>query len=112
MTRTLATFAAAVMLTGCGTTPEPETHTVPVNTPVAVSCVPDDLLPGPLMVDPKTGDIQPDYPDTLDALKAAPELSDVLKLIDAGARLRQKRLDALEVVVEKCRQIKPLTVAK
>jgi hypothetical protein len=77
-----------------------------------MSCVPDNLPVGALMVDPTTGEIQPDYPDTLEALLAAPEVADFEKLLYQGRQLRQKRLETLEDVVAKCRAIKPLTVAK
>lgn len=113
MTRYLVSAALAVLLSGCAATkPEPVVQTVPVNIPVPVPCVTDDVPPAPGQIDLKTGKPVPEYPDTLAALKAASELADFEKLLDAGARLRDKRLELLEAVVAKCRTIKPLTVAK
>ena len=113
MTRFLTAAALAVLLSSCAVTkPEPVVHTVPVNIPVPMPCVSDDIPPAPGQIDPKTGKLVPDYPDTLAALKAAPELADFEKLLDAGSRLRDKRLELLEAVIAKCRTIKPLTVAK
>jgi hypothetical protein len=55
--------------------------------------VPDNLEPVPT------------YPDTDAALRAAREVADFEKLLYAGRTLRDKRLEALEAVVEKCRQV-------
>lgn len=92
MIRGLLTVCAVLLLAGCGTKPgEPAVNTVYVNVPVPVPCVPDNLDP------------RPTYPDTDAALRAARELGDFEKLLYAGRQLRDKRLEALEAVVDKCR---------
>jgi hypothetical protein len=93
MTRVLILAAVAILLVGCAAKPEPQIQTVTVNVPVPVACIPDDLLP------------PPQYPDTDATLRAAPELADFEKLLYAGRQLRDKRLEALESVVENCRLI-------
>jgi hypothetical protein len=78
---------AALALAGCATTGE----TITVKVPVPVACVSDQL--------PKT----PTYPDTLAALKAAPDQAEFTRLLAAGWPLRNARLEALEAAVEACR---------
>jgi len=91
MNRFLAAFGLAVLLSSCATTaPEPVVKPVTVEIPVPVPCVRDPLVPAPA------------YPDTPEALKAAPELSDFMKLLDAGARLRDQRITYLEGIAVKC----------
>lgn len=96
MTRALILAFAAALLASCANKPEPVINPVPYNVPVPVPCIPDNLLPPPV------------YPDTDTALRAAPELADFLKLLYAGRQLRDKRLEALESVVEKCHQVTPI----
>lgn len=93
MIRLLAIAAATLLLASCAGKPEPAVQTIPVNVPVSVPCVPDNLEAAPV------------YPDANIALRAAPEVADFLKLLYAGRQLRNKRLEALEAVVEKCREI-------
>ena len=110
MNRYLAAFLIAepviltslgLLLVGCADKPsEPVVNTITADVPTPVSCVPDTVTAAPT------------YPDTLDALKSAPELADFEKLLDSGARLRAKRLDLLETVVAKCRDVKPVTAVK
>ena len=82
-----------LFLAACATKPEPEVRIVTVNVPVPVPCIPDDLS-GPQL-----------YPDTDAALRAAHEIADFEKLLYAGRKLRDKRLEALEAVVETCRHV-------
>ncbi len=79
---------AALALAGCATTGE----TITVKVPVPVACVSDQL--------PKA----PTYPDTLAALKAAPDQAEFTRLLAAGWPLRNARLEALEAAVDACRQ--------
>ena len=78
----------ALALAGCATTGE----TITVKVPVPVACV-SDQLPKP-----------PTYPDTLAALKAAPDQAEFTRLLAAGWPLRNARLEALEAAVDACRQ--------
>lgn len=79
-------------LSACATTPpEPVIRTVEVKVPVAVACVPKTLA-GP-----------PTYPDTAQALKAAPGAADRYQLLAAGRLLRAQRLAEIEPVLEACR---------
>jgi hypothetical protein len=101
MNRCIAMATLALLLSACADKPsEPVVNTVTADVPTPVSCVPDTVTAAPT------------YPDTLDALKSAAELADFEKLLDSGARLRAKRLDLLETVVAKCRDVKPTAVAK
>jgi hypothetical protein len=89
MTRA-ALILSALALAGCATTSTPPPIIVKV--PVPVSCVSDQL--------PKA----PTYPDTLAALKAAPDQAEFTRLLAAGWPLRTARLEALEAAVEACRK--------
>ena len=83
-----ALILSALALAGCATTGE----TITVKVPVPVSCVSDQLPPPPT------------YPDTLAALKAAPDQAEFTRLLAAGWPLRTARLEALEAAVEACRK--------
>jgi hypothetical protein len=87
----LAVACLALTLTACATTPEPIIRTVEVKVPVLVSCVPADFPP------------PPEYPDTPEALDAAPEPAEGLSLIGQGRLLRLARLMEVEAVVDACR---------
>ncbi len=78
-------------VSACATTPEPIIRTVEVKVPVLVSCVPVDFPP------------PPEYPDTQEALDAAPDPAEGMSLIGQGRLLRQARLMEVEAVVEGCR---------
>jgi hypothetical protein len=78
-------------LAACATKPEPTIRTVEVKVPVAVECVPK-ALPGP-----------PTYPDSAQALKAAPGAADRYQLLAAGRLLREQRLAEVEPVIAACR---------
>ena len=84
---------AALALASCATTgrPEPEVRTVTVQVPVAASCVPESL-PGP-----------PAYPDTPEAIRAAPDAAARTALIFAGRELRIQRSAEVEPVIAGCR---------
>ena len=86
-----AVILSAAILTGCAS------HSVPpptiVKVPVPVPCV-SAQLPGP-----------PDYPDTREALRAAPDLAEFTRLLAAGWPLREARLKALEAAVQACRKV-------
>jgi hypothetical protein len=97
MNRFIASFGLAVLLSSCSTTmPEPVVKTVTVEIPVPVPCIRDPLVPAPA------------YPDTPEALQAAPELSDFMKLLDAGGRLKDQRTAYLEGIAAKCSTIPTL----
>jgi len=85
-----ALVLSAAVLTGCASPSVPPPTIVKV--PVPVSCVSDQL--------PKA----PTYPDTLAALKAAPDPAEFTRLLAAGWPLRNARLEALEAAVDACRQ--------
>jgi hypothetical protein len=84
----------ALLLAGCGTTKivqgAPIVTTVEVPVPVVAPCVPKSLASAP------------DYPDTNDALRAAPDAADRYRLLGAGRLLRSARLNELEGVVAGC----------
>ena len=90
----LGLLFVAAFLSGCGTTqtPRPEIRTVTVNVPVPQPCVPAELSPAPT------------YPDTDDALRAAPDAAERYRLVAAGRLLRITRNEILETVVKGCPQ--------
>ncbi len=85
-------LAACALLAGCASTPdsEPRVVTVEVAVPVASPCVPASLGPAP------------EYPDTDEALRAAPDAASRYQLLGAGRLLRGARLNELEPVVARC----------
>ena len=93
MNRTIC-LIAALALVGCASTPDPDVHerivTVEVAVPVSQPCVPVTLGPAP------------DYPDTDEALRAAPDAATRYLLIAAGRLLRIARLGEVEPVVAAC----------
>lgn len=93
MNRLPIAVVAALSLTACATAkpvPEPRIVTVEVAVPVASPCVPAGLA-GP-----------PEYPDTDDALRAAPGPAERYLLVVAGRALMRARLNELEPVVAGC----------
>lgn len=94
-------IAALLLLAGCAT-PEPKIETVPVDMPVAKSCVPDNLAPAPGKVDPKTGKTAAPYADSDQALKAADPIT-AFKLLVEGRKQRNDRLDQIEPVIALCK---------
>lgn len=87
----LGAFAFVTLGASMCATPTPRVVTQEVQVPVAVSCVPANLRAAP------------DYPDTDDALKAAPGAADRMLMLGAGRQLRSQRLAELEPVVHGCR---------
>lgn len=90
----LTVFAAAALalpLSGCGTTAEPAVRTVRVEVPVAVPCAAD---PGP----------DPAFVDTAEALRAAGDIFDKVRLLLAGRDQRDARLAELGAAVAGCRK--------
>jgi hypothetical protein len=87
---TLAAFSASLFLTACASTPEPRIITKIVQVPIAVKCA----------VDPGA---DPVYADTPDALKAAGDLFERVKLLLAGRAQRDGRLAELKASVAGCR---------
>lgn len=87
----LATLMA-FMLAACTTTPKPEPRIVQheVSVPVLVKCSAD---PGP----------EPAYPDTPEALRAAPDIFEQVKLLLVGRALRIARLIDVEAANAGCR---------
>jgi hypothetical protein len=76
-----------LILTGCATTGE----TITVSVPTPVPCVSKDFPPPPT------------YPDTRTALTTAPDQAEFLRLLAAGWPLRVARLEALEGALTICR---------
>lgn len=88
----LILFTLAFALAACGgeSPPvEPLVRTVRVEVPVPTSCA--------LKVGPK-----PDYPDGDEALRAAPDLFERVKLLLAGRGMRQSREAELEAALAPC----------
>lgn len=79
-------------LAGCKTVERerPIVTTIQVPVPVAAPCVPASLGAAPA------------YPDTDDALVAAPDAAVRYQLMGAGRKLRTGRLNELETVVAGC----------
>ncbi len=84
-----AGLALLTVLGACASPREPVARTVEVRTPVAVAC------------DPQVGGA-PDYPDSDQALKAAPDLFERVKLLLAGRELRRAREAELEAGIRGC----------
>ncbi len=89
----LLLIMAALSLTACAGKTPPKTVIVTqeVKVPVAVTCVPADVRPAPT------------YPDTDEAIRAAPGPAERYLLIAAGRLLRIQRSAEVEPVVEGCR---------
>lgn len=89
----LLAILAAGSVSACASTgaaPEPRIVTVEVAVPVASPCVPASL------------GAPPEYPDTDDALRAAPDGATRYQLVIAGRGLREARLNEVEPVVAAC----------
>jgi len=89
-----ACLAAVVLLTACASSREAAVRTVEVRVPVAVAC------------DPKVG-APPAYPDSDQALKAAPGLFERVRLLLAGRELRKAREAELEAGIRGCSASSP-----
>jgi len=86
-----ALIISAAILAGCATTKPPPP--VEIKVPVPVPCVSADF-PRP-----------PTYPDTREALRAAPDVAEFTRLLAAGWPVREARLKALEAAIEPCRKV-------
>jgi hypothetical protein len=92
----LAAAVAAMSLAACETPgaarpePEPRIVTVEVPVPVPVKCTPD-VGPDPV------------YPDTDEAIAAAPNLFERVKLVVAGRLMRIARERELSAALRECR---------
>lgn len=85
---------AALALAGCAHTPEPEIRTVEVKVPVDdPACAREAVA--------RLG-AAPAYPDTPEAIRAAPNLFERVKLLLAGRELRIAREAALKDALEAC----------
>lgn len=84
-----ATIFAGLNLAACATTSEPRILTKEVQVPIAVACAAN---PGP----------DPQYVDTADALKAAGDLFERVRLLLAGRAQRDARLAELKAAVSGC----------
>lgn len=84
---------AALCLSACTTQQKPVPEIVPRDVSVAVraTCVPADFP------------TEPDYPDTDDALLAAPNMAGRYALAIAGREKRKARQAASETVIAGCR---------
>jgi len=80
---------SALLLVSCATTSEPRYVTKEVKVPVPVACA---VSPGP----------DPMYPDSDEALKAAPNVLERVKLLAAGRLLRIAREMELKAAVKGC----------
>jgi hypothetical protein len=91
-------LVAAMALAGCASNPKPPpaiadvAETVPANLPVPVSCVSKDFTA-----------TAPTFPDTREALAAAPGPDERYKLLAAGWTFRQAWEKALWDQVQGCR---------
>ena len=85
----------AVGLMGCGTPPAPRIEIKEVRVPVPVSCVPAGFPEAPA------------YPDTDEALRAAPDAATRYALIAQGRLLRMARGGETEIVLKGCRSTDP-----
>ena len=87
-------ITALLGLTACAGKPDARPEPIVVPTPVAVAvtqpCVPDTLKAAP------------DYVDTADKLRAAPDAAVRYQLIAGGRKQRIARLNELEPVVAGC----------
>ena len=88
--RRLLFLGPLAALAGCATPAVPPPTIVKV--PVSVPCVDADF--------PR----EPTYPDTVEALRAAPDHETFDRLMQAGWLIRDARLKALEVEVDRCRK--------
>jgi len=94
----IAILAACLALAGCGTTrierPEPIIRTVEVKVPVDdPACAREAVA--------RLGEA-PAYPDTPEAIRAAPNLFERVKLLLAGRELRIAREAAITDALEAC----------
>jgi hypothetical protein len=87
----IAVAVASLSLAACATTGEPSVRVIEKAVPTPVPCV-SEATPRPR-----------DYPDSDEALKAAPSAAARYALIAAGRLLRIQRLAEVEPVVEACR---------
>jgi hypothetical protein len=90
-------IAAALALSACATKsktpPEPVIQTVEVKVPVPVKCPALNELGA-----------EPAYPDTDEALAAAPSLYERVRLLLVGRLMRTKRLGEYETVKNVCQK--------
>lgn len=85
-----------MLLAGCAhapaAAPEPALAPIEVDRPVAASCVPANMADAP------------EYPDTDQALKTAPDAAERYQLLYAGRKVRTARVNELEPVIAACRK--------
>lgn len=93
--RTLAAAFALAVLTGCASTPDPEPiiRTVTVNVPVPVSCV------------PANANTEPTFRVSKEAVVAAPDAAERLRLVGAGFLERDAWIGEAVAVLRGCRDI-------
>lgn len=84
-----ALLSASLFLTACASTPEPRIITKEVRIPVAIKCAAD---PG----------ADPQYADTPESLKAAPDIFAKVQLILAGRAQRNARITELTAAISGC----------
>lgn len=90
--RLAAAVAASLALSACATTgsdPEPIIQTVEVKVPVPVQCTPNL---GP----------DPEYPDTAEAIRAAPNVAARAQLYAAGRLMREQREREYKAALAEC----------
>ncbi len=92
MARILIALTMAGTLAACGTTPRPEPRVEirEVKVPVAIPCAKD---PGPA----------PAFSDTTEALRAAGDIFEKVKLLLAGRDQRDARLTEVTAAIEGCK---------
>jgi len=87
--RTIDVCLVALLLSGCGLRPE-RLDIQRVDVPVMVPCIGGNVGPAPA------------YPDSDEALKAAPEGPVRYQMVAEGRAMRDRRLAELEAVARNC----------
>lgn len=104
-------FAAVLVLAlgGCATARREKVEAAPppaeviVSPPIVVEVQSPAAQAPPRACVPRTLPPPPRYPDTDQALRAAPGAADRYQLMAAGRLLRQRRLEELERIIAACR---------
>lgn len=81
--------------------------TKPIERPQPIVVTKEVVVPGPpVACVPKNVGAAPSYPDTDQALRAAPDAAARYQLLGAGRPLREARLREIEPVIASCRRVK------
>lgn len=87
----ISVTAFSLTLAACASVPEPKIVTKEVRTEVTVACVKSDL------------NLDPVFPDSDAALRAAPGAGDMLQLLAAGRLLRVQTMREWAAALKACR---------